>query len=418
MVETKKVPKLQFDSTKDDDSNCKKLRFSDFNSEWKTYKLKDIGKINTGNTPSTKISEYYYPEKYLWVTPTDITTKYIKNTERKLSEKGAEKGRFVKKNSVLVTCIASIGKNCIILEDGYFNQQINSITPLTNFDLNFIYYLMEHNSEKMKRYAGITATPILNKKSFENMEFKLPLLDEQKKIGAIISSVDQKIELIIRKLNQTIKFKQFLLQQLFANKSSESNELHKLRFDFHEEVEKFNLGEISEIKKGFTPSTSNPSFWDGDINWVAISDMSQGKYISSTKKKITSKGAKNKKIIKKGTLLMSFKLTIGKLGILTEDMYTNEAICNFNWLNDDISTEYMYYYLNSINIKKYGSQAAKGITLNNDTLNKIPVLIPSIEEQEKITNFLSSVDQKIDLINQQLDQTTKFKQFLLQHLFV
>jgi len=192
-----------------------KLRFADYIDEWKTIKLKDIGEINTGNTPSTAVDEYYSPKKYLWVTPSDISKKYIFDTAKGLSDEGAKKGRFVKKNSVLVTCIASIGKNCIILEDGYFNQQINSITPSQSFDLEFIYYLIDYNSQKMKNYAGITATPILNKKSFENMKFEFPSFNEQKQIGNILSKVDDKIFSIEEMINKTQKYKKGLLQQMF-----------------------------------------------------------------------------------------------------------------------------------------------------------------------------------------------------------
>ena len=193
-----------------------KLRFTDYIEEWKTIKLKDVGEINTGNTPSTKVNEYYSPKKYLWVTPSDISSKYIFDTAKRLSDEGAKKGRFVKKNSVLVTCIASIGKNCIILEDGYFNQQINSITPSQSFDLDFIYYLIDYNSEKMKNYAGITVTPILNKKSFENMKFEFPSFDEQKQISNMLSNIDNKIFAIEELINKTQKFKKGLLQQMFV----------------------------------------------------------------------------------------------------------------------------------------------------------------------------------------------------------
>jgi type I restriction enzyme S subunit len=177
------------------------------------------------------------------------------------------------------------------------------------------------------------------------------------------------------------------------------------------------LGMLCNIRKGFTPSTGNSSYWGGDIDWLSIADMNQGKYISSTNKKITEAGAKNRNIIKKGTLLMSFKLTIGKLGILNKDMYTNEAICNFQWNTPNISTEFMYYYLSSINIKKYGSQAAKGITLNNDTLNAIPVFYPSFDEQEKIANFLSVVDKKIELMEKKYQFIKKYKMGLMQKIF-
>lgn len=195
----------------------RKIKLINSDNKWGLKKIKEIGKINTGNTPSTKIKDFYYPEKYLWVTPSDIRdSKYIIDTERKLSYEGAKKGRLVKKNSVLVTCIASIGKNCIIPVDGYFNQQINSITPNENFNTDFIYYLISYNSKKMKNYAGITATPILNKKSFESMVFEFPNLKDQKYIANFISKIDEKIDLIKSNINKTKEFKKYLLQKMFV----------------------------------------------------------------------------------------------------------------------------------------------------------------------------------------------------------
>ncbi|MDR1820139.1 MAG: restriction endonuclease subunit S [Methanobrevibacter sp.] len=145
--------------------------------------------------------------------------------------------------------------------------------------------------------------------------------------------------------------------------------------------------------------------------------MKEGKYLYNTNKTISEKGAKNKSSIPKNSLIMSFKLTIGRLAILGTDMYTNEAICNFKWKKADVSTEYMYYYLNSINIAKYGSQAAKGVTLNNDSLETIPTKMPKLKEQEKITKFLTSTDKKTGQINIELEKTKEFKKGLLQMMF-
>ena len=244
---------------------------------------------------------------------------------------------------------------------------------------------------------------------FSDIKMAFPSYGEQEKIANFLTSVDNKIELLEKKYNSYLNFKKYLMQQIFAQ---------KLRFNFTDEWEKYLLGDISLIGKGFTPSTSNPSFWDGDLKWLSIADMNQGKYINHTTKTITSEGSKNKEPIKKGTLLMSFKLSIGKLGILTEDMYTNEAICNFEWKNNDVLTEYMYYYLSSINILKYGSQAAKGITLNNETLSTIPVLLPSLDEQKKIIKIFSDVDLKINMLENSINDTSKFKKGLLQQMFV
>ena len=115
---------------------------------------------------------------------------------------------------------------------------------------------------------------------------------------------------------------------------------------------------------------------------------------------------------------MSFKLTIGKLGILKEDMFTNEAIANFKWKTDEISTEYMYFYLKSINILKYGSQAAKGITLNKETLQTIPVYLPNYNKQKDIVDILLSFNNKIELIETQIYELNNFKKGLLQKMFL
>lgn len=180
---------------------------------------------------------------------------------------------------------------------------------------------------------------------------------------------------------------------------------------------KKNLKDVVIIKMGFTPPTKKEEYWNGNIKWLTVSDMGS-KYISKTKKHITKIAIGKKEIIKKYTLVMSFKLTIGKLGILKEDMYSNEAICNFQWKNKNINTEFMYYYLSSINLKKYGSQAAKGITLNKETLNMIPIRIPSYETQINIVNILSNIDIKLEYLSKKINYEKRYKKGLLQKMFV
>lgn len=198
-----------------------KLRFKDDSGEdypdWEEKKLKEIGQIITGNTPPTKDKENFRNGKYLWVTPTDITSnKYVKDTGRKLTEQGLKNGRIISENSVLVTCIASIGKNSILKEKGSCNQQINAITPNKSHLTEFIYYLIENNSDKLKLYASITATPILNKKSFENMKFIFPSRNEQEKIAYFLSAIDSKREKLSKYLEINEEFKKGLLQQMFC----------------------------------------------------------------------------------------------------------------------------------------------------------------------------------------------------------
>ena len=121
--------------------------------EWEEKKLGEVGDIMTGNTPSTK-QEDYYGGCYLWVTPADITdSREVSVTAKKLTELGYTVARHIPANSVLVTCIASIGKNAIIRENGSCNQQINSITPYNDYSVEFVYYLICQNERLLHANA-------------------------------------------------------------------------------------------------------------------------------------------------------------------------------------------------------------------------------------------------------------------------
>ncbi len=132
-------------------------RLKGFNQTWQKVKVKDFGIIITGSTPLTQISEYWNGT-ISWITPTDINdNKDIFNSERKITQKGLDTIRMIPKNSVLVTCIASIGKNAILRVNGACNQQINAIIPNKDFNADFVYYLMENNKQYLLGKAGVTA---------------------------------------------------------------------------------------------------------------------------------------------------------------------------------------------------------------------------------------------------------------------
>ncbi|HEL2146881.1 TPA: restriction endonuclease subunit S, partial [Streptococcus suis] len=145
------------------------LRFQGFEDDWEVKRISDIGDIVTGNTPSTSNEDYYSNEGMMWVTPTDIDGLIITDTNKKLSPEGEKVSRIVPANSILVTCIASIGKNTLLLEAGSFNQQINAVVP--NQSLYHSYFLLTQSyfwSESMKRIAPAATMQIINKNEFSN----------------------------------------------------------------------------------------------------------------------------------------------------------------------------------------------------------------------------------------------------------
>ncbi|MGN1185409.1 MAG: restriction endonuclease subunit S, partial [Methanobrevibacter wolinii] len=261
------------------------LRFPEFNdySNWYKKDLSRIGKIITGNTPSTKNKEYWGGNNQ-WITPTDINeSRFVINSERKLSNKGFEKSRHVPKDSVLVTCIASIGKNCITNKTTSFNQQINGIIPNKDYSSRFIYYLMEYYSPKLSKFAGITATPILNKKDFSKMTFMFPSFNEQKRIGNFLSLIDEKIELLEKKKEIKLKIKEYYIQQIFLEDWD-----NKIKFYDYKP-----LNEITFYQEG--PGVRNYQYTNKGVKLLNVANLKDGNlYLDNTDRYISEEEAYGK----------------------------------------------------------------------------------------------------------------------------
>ena len=178
--------------------------------------VKDLGTIITGTTPSKRNDSFWNNGNIPWITPSDITyERDISYSMVRLTKEGLSNGRYLPKDSILVTCIASIGKNAVLKVDGSCNQQINAIIPNEKFNYNYIYYLMEYMSNYMKSIAGTSATSIINKNDFEKLNVNVHSITEQIKIDKILSSIETKEKLENEYLHNITKLKTYLLQNMF-----------------------------------------------------------------------------------------------------------------------------------------------------------------------------------------------------------
>lgn len=191
------------------------LRFAGFEDEWKEVKLGEIGEIQTGNTPPTNEEDNYEKNGFPWVTPTDINSLVLHTTSKQLSEVGKSKARIAKSGSILVTCIASIGKNTLVRTDSAFNQQINSLTPSEKYSSYFLLTQSEIWSRYMLGVAGAGTMQIINKSDFSNIKTIVPSLPEQQAIGSFFQDLDKAITKQEEKVNQLKESKQTLLRKMF-----------------------------------------------------------------------------------------------------------------------------------------------------------------------------------------------------------
>ena len=195
--------------------NIPEARFKGFEDEWMEVAISKIGTIITGNTPSTK-NESFWNGNNVWVTPTDIKQKYISNSERKLTDDGLKKSRKLPANTLLITCIASIGKNAILKCEGACNQQINAIIPNKNYNVDFLYYLFENEKSYLKFKAPQSVIKIMSKSEFSKLVFKFPLLEEQEKIGGYLSLLDEEIDNLKKQKELIKEMKRGAMQKLLS----------------------------------------------------------------------------------------------------------------------------------------------------------------------------------------------------------
>ena len=177
---------------------------------------------------------------------------------------------------------------------------------------------------------------------------------------------------------------------------------------------------IEQSKAGGTPKSTVKEYYEGNIPFLSINDMtSQGKYIQSTEKHITEQGLQNSSawVVPKNSLLYSMYASVGFVSINNIELTTSQAIYSII-LKENISLDYMYYYLSYYKryVNKYIETGTQG-NLNANIVKNLPVLIPSLNNQEKISFLFSFIDNKINLLKQEIKVNREFKQSLLSKMF-
>ena len=407
--------------------NKPEIRFKEFNDDWKEYKLSELGTIMTGNTPSTNNKNFYDEKGLLWVTPTDITQNIVGDTERKLSSLGEKVARIAPENSLLITCIASIGKNALIYEKAGFNQQINSLTPFNG--QHNVYFLLTDSfnwSNLMKKIAGKLTLQIINKAAFSEIITKIPAQkEEEDKIGEYFKLIDNLIKLQEVKFEKLIELKTAFLEKIFPEGKSNKP---KIRFNtFTNPWKNCKLNDFG-IATGGT-SIESDFYENGIYKVISIGSYSeQSKYNDQGIRAVYSNKTKNK-ILNKGdlTMILNDKSSLGKIigRVLLIDK-SNEYVYNQRTERIEINTQkydsdFLYHLLNAPNIRSRIIRQSQGNTqifVNWNSIKNTEYYIPSKEEQLKISILFNSIDNLITLHQQKLEKLKNIREAMMQKMLI
>ncbi|MBW6489298.1 MAG: restriction endonuclease subunit S [Sulfurimonas sp.] len=364
-------------------------------SEWKEYKISEIAYVIGGGTPKTEIEEYWNGN-IPWLAPRDLTgysNVYISHGDRFITEMGLKNSstKLMPKGSVLLTSRAPIGYVAIAQNEICTNQGFKSLVPKNGICISeFLYYWIKNSVDYLQQLGSGTTFAEISGSVVKDIDILLPQLEEQKAIAEVLSSLDDKIDLLHRQNKTLEELAQTLFRQWFIEEAKD-------------EWEEVALGEVVETTSGGTPSRSKMEFYeDGTIEWIKSKELSGG-FILSTEEKITAQALKNssaKLLPKHSVLIAMYGATVGEYAIISKEMTCNQAICA---LKPNEKYPYTFLFMFVKNYKEEIINMAVGSAQQNISQQLIKTLpIPTCFEL--IDNFHKQTDSLFEKILSNIKQ--------------
>ncbi|MBO1170621.1 restriction endonuclease subunit S (plasmid) [Lactobacillus delbrueckii subsp. lactis] len=390
------------------------LRFKGFADPWEQCKLGDVAKITMGQSPNSKNYTDNPKDHILVQGNADMKDGQVHpriwTTEiTKIADKG----------DLILSVRAPVGDIGKTSYDVVIGRGVAAIKGN-----EFIFQLLK----RMKtvgywtKYSTGSTFESINSLEINNAVINLPKEHEQNKVGKILSYMDHAITLHEEKKRQLERLKSALLQKMFADK----NGYPAVRFEgFSDEWEERKLSDLF-IKggSGGTPKSTNKDFYDGDIPFLGISDITKSNgFINNTEKHISSDGLNSSAawIVSKGAISLAMYASVGKLAILNIDAATSQAF--YNMIFDDYDLrDLVYQRLNKANeLSEWNKLISTGTqsNLNADKVKNFQMYLPKNHDEIKlISTFFKKIDNAIALHQRKLDLLKEQKKGFLQKMFV
>ena len=406
-----------------------KLRFQEFDGAWSNSKIDDIAVVTSGGTPS-RSNLTFWDGNIPWVTTSLVDFNIIQSAEEFITQKGLDNSsaKLFLKNTILMAMYGqgiTRGKVAILGIDATTNQACAAIKLQSNYDTQFIFQNLMSRYEEIRDLSNDGGQKNLSAGIIKEIEVYYPEKTEQIKIASFLSVVDEKISQFNQKHELLSQYKQGMMQKLFSQqirfKADDGSEFG--------EWEKVKLGDLVDLISGFafksdyfaedghkliTPknftTTGKASFTDINTKWTT--EETDEKYICCP----------NDLLVLLTDLTQSCEL-LGKPVLLNQDngnVLLNQRIVKVI-TRQKIQNSFLLYLLLTDSYHELIVSTASGTTVkhsSNKVLQSYTFELPCLEEQTKIANFLSAIDQKIEVVAQQIEQAKTWKKGLLQQMFI
>ncbi len=400
------------------------IRFAEFTGDWEQQKLGDISELITkGTTPKDKsgIGEVNFI-KVENINPDNgdiINTSQISMEEHK----GYLKRSQLRENDILLSIAGTLGRIGVVKSSilpANTNQAL-AIIRLKESVIEYVTTVLKGKTVEnfIKRTPTVGAQPNLSLEQVNELKIPFPNKEEQMQIGNYFQSLDRLITLHQRKVEKLQRMKKAMLEKMFPKAGALVPEI---RFaGFTGDWERRKLSELSEKTfGGGTPKTSNESFWEGNIPWIQSSDLTDGKLFDIVPRKYISTEAINKsatKLIPENSITIVTRVGVGKLAFIPFSYTTSQDFLSLSELKTKPQfTVYTLYKKLQSELNAVQGTSIKGIT-KEELLTK-EVMIPCYEEQEKIGEYFSSLDNLITLHQRKVEKLQRMKKAMLEKMFV
>ena len=399
--------------------------------EWKVIQLKEVCELIPGFAfKSSEFGEHDYSAVKIG----DIQPPYVREEGltgvdiSRYSKEKLEKFKVYYGDFVLAMTGATIGKigRYIGTSGAYINQRVLLFRPKENVNKEYLYYCLQTPVFQQYIFNHIdsqTAQPNISAGSVSGFEILLPGISVQNKIANILSALDSKIELNNR-INHNLEEQ---AQALYKSWFVDFEPFRGGRFVDSElglipegwSVQK--AEELCEINIGKTPPRKEHQWFsnnNSDVTWISISDMGSSEvYISKSSEMLTKEACKkfNVIIVPEGTVLLSFKLTVGRVSIAAKELTTNEAIARF-LVPTDAMRSYLYLALKSYDYGKLGSTSSIATAVNSKIIKKMALICPPEDIIEKFGVHVSGIFRSIKTLQEEISCLCEQRDSLLPRL--
>ena len=394
-----------------------KLRFSEFKDEWIESKIGENFNVTSGTTPLRSEQSYFANPSIYWVKTTDLNNGIIKSTEEKISKIALAKTslKILPKNTVFVAMYGGfnqIGRTGILSVEATCNQALSAIYPNENFNPYFVLTYLNHKVDDWKNFAASSRKdPNITKNDVLSFPIIYPTLTEQTKIAEFLSTVDNKISQLSRQLELLKQYKKGVMQKIFSQEIRFKNDNGE---DFGE-WGYLQLGELIEESKAVSKKQDEFDVLTSSRRGL----IKQSEYFEGSR--LIDRDNVGFNIIKPHEITYRsrsddglFYFNFNNLGI-TGIISTYYPVFSFKNSNNKFVTEYLNF--NKADFSKYAVGTSQ-LVLSLNALRTVKLRIPSKPEQEKIAEFLTAIDERIDHTTAQLTHTKQWKKGLLQQMFV